>query len=178
MQRALPERVDAYIRHHLHDPDLSPAKIAAANAISVRKLYRLYEHRSLGLKASIIEQRLLGARSALASTAARRGSIADIAASWGFSNPSCFTDRFRRRFGVTPREWREKSSFSFDAATRAPDLALEPQATSAASGAKVRSTRPGRCPADHRSRGTRRGRCRSPLSSCRRLGRHAVRRWR
>lgn len=107
MHRSLPDRVDAYIRNHLRDPDLGPAKIAAANAISVRQLYRIYEGRSLGLEASITELRLLATRSALASTAARSRSIAAIASEWGFSNPSYFADRFRRRFGMTPRQWRD-----------------------------------------------------------------------
>ncbi|MFE7845944.1 helix-turn-helix domain-containing protein [Microbacterium sp. NPDC057407] len=107
MQRSLPDRVETYIRHHLRDPDLSPAKIAAANAISVRQLYRLYENRDLGLEATIIEQRLLSARAALAARDARDASISAIASACGFSNPSYFADRFRRRFGMTPRQWRD-----------------------------------------------------------------------
>ncbi|WP_194398446.1 helix-turn-helix domain-containing protein [Microbacterium atlanticum] len=57
----------------------------------------------------MIEQRLLSARSALASSSARNRSIAEIASTWGFSNPSYFADRFRRRFGVTPRQWRDQA---------------------------------------------------------------------
>lgn len=117
MHRALPDRVDAYIRHHIKDPDLSPAKIAAANAISVRQLYRLFEHRPLGVEAAITEQRLLGARSTLASSADARMSIAAVSASWGFSNPSYFAHRFHQRFGETPRQWRERNTTAADVST-------------------------------------------------------------
>jgi AraC-like DNA-binding protein len=92
----------------LHHTPRREAKIAAAHAISVRQLYRLFEGRELGLEATITDLRLLATRSALASSGARAHSIAAIASEGGFSNPSYFADRFRRRFGVTPRQWRDQ----------------------------------------------------------------------
>ena len=101
------DRVDAYVRTHLRDPDLTPAEIAAENGISVRALYRIFEARGVGLERSIIERRLEGARTDLAAPGRRHHSIATVARTWGFDNPSFFSRRFRAAFGVTPRQWRD-----------------------------------------------------------------------
>lgn len=101
------DRVDAYVRSHLRDPDLGPAEIAAENGISIRALYRIFEERGVGLEQSIIERRLEGARTDLAAPGRRHHSIATVARTWGFDNPSFFSRRFRAAFGVTPRQWRD-----------------------------------------------------------------------
>ncbi|MDG9672501.1 helix-turn-helix domain-containing protein [Micromonospora sp. DH14] len=97
-------RVQAYVRNNLRDPELTPARIAAANAISVRALYKLYEEMGQSLEQSIIEQRLQGARADLTASRPRHTSIAAVSRAWGFANPSFFTSRFRAAFGVTPRQ--------------------------------------------------------------------------
>jgi AraC-like DNA-binding protein len=102
-------RVQAYVRTHLRDHDLTPAKIARANGMSIRALYQLYESLGVSLERSIIEQRLDGARTDLAAPRQRYDSIAATARAWGFSNPSFFTSRFRQSFGLSPREWRAKT---------------------------------------------------------------------
>jgi AraC-like DNA-binding protein len=104
MHSSLAARVQAYVRNNLRDPELTPARIAAANAISVRALYKMYESLGQSLEQSIIEQRLQGARSDLTSPRRRYTSIAAVARAWGFSNPSFFSSRFREAFGVTPRQ--------------------------------------------------------------------------
>ncbi|MEN1974080.1 helix-turn-helix domain-containing protein [Cellulomonas sp. P4] len=101
-------RVEAYLRAHLRDRDLSPARIAAAAGISVRLLYKLYESRGRSLEQVVIEQRLEGARGDLARPALQHRTIAAVARSWGFTSPSFFTSRFHQAFGVTPREWRAR----------------------------------------------------------------------
>ncbi|MGW0505041.1 AraC-like ligand-binding domain-containing protein [Micromonospora sp. NPDC003241] len=77
---------------------------AAANAISLRALYKLYEEMGQSLEQSIIEQRLLGARADLTASHRRYTSIAALARAWGFSSPSFFSHRFRAAFGLTPRQ--------------------------------------------------------------------------
>lgn len=110
MHISLSVRVQTYVHHHLRDPDLSPAKIAAANGLSVRALYGLYETLGTSLEQSIIQQRLDGARADLASPRLGGRSIAVIARDWGFTNPSFFATRFRQSFGLSPREWRRQSA--------------------------------------------------------------------
>ncbi|MEV1293391.1 helix-turn-helix domain-containing protein [Pseudonocardia sp. NPDC049635] len=99
-------RVQSYVRLHLRDPELSPARIAAANGLSVRALFQIYASLGTSLEQSIIDQRLLGARSDLRSAARRHHAVATIAMSWGFTNPSHFSRRFREAFGCTPRDCR------------------------------------------------------------------------
>lgn len=99
-------RVMAYVRHHLTDPALTPTRIATAHNISLRQLYKLFESQGLSLQQWIITQRLEGARNELGSPGTRRRTLAAVARSWGFTDPSHFGRRFRRQFGVSPSEWQ------------------------------------------------------------------------
>lgn len=103
-------RIHGYVRRQLRDPALTPHSIARAHNISVRQLYKLTAalHEG-GLAHWITTQRLAGARHELADPACRHRSIAMIARSWGFVSAPHFSRRFRRAYGMTPRDWRELS---------------------------------------------------------------------
>ncbi len=106
LAESLLQRVLAYARTHLTEPDLTPARIAHAHSISVRALYRLCAQAGLSLEQWIIEQRLEGARAGLVSPVGRTRTVASVARAWGFTDPSHFTRRFKAAYGVTPRRWR------------------------------------------------------------------------
>lgn len=114
MHASTTARIQAYVRSHLRDPDLTPAQIAAANGVSVRALYKTYEMLGASLQQSIIDQRLQGARTDLVAPGCRHRSIATVARLWGFANPSFFSHRFRQAFGVTPRQWRVGATAATD----------------------------------------------------------------
>ena len=99
-------RVRSYVRQHLTEPGLDAEQVAAAHAISVRQLYRLCAAEQFSLEQWVIAQRLEGARGELADPASDHRPIAVVARRWGFTDPSYFSRRFRRAFGVTPRDWR------------------------------------------------------------------------
>jgi AraC-like DNA-binding protein len=99
-------RIRGYVRAHLADPDLTPGKIAAAQHISVRHLYKVCANADFSLHEWITAQRLHGAREELAGVQSRHRSIAMVAQRWGFSNPTHFSRRFRDAYGITPRDWR------------------------------------------------------------------------
>ncbi|MGY1842776.1 helix-turn-helix domain-containing protein [Modestobacter sp. SYSU DS0875] len=100
--------VRSWVLRHLADPELGPGTVAAAHTMSVRQLYRLCSAGGFSLEQWVIDQRLEGARRELADQRSR--AIAAVARSWGFSDPSHFSRRFRARFGMSPREWRRVSA--------------------------------------------------------------------
>ncbi|GAB2922931.1 helix-turn-helix transcriptional regulator [Streptomyces mayteni] len=105
---ALALRVQAFVRRHLGDPDLSPGTIAAAHHISVGYLHRIF--RTLGhdttLAAWIRHERLEGARRQLADPAHRAVPVHRIAARWGFTDAAVFSRTFRAVYGLPPRDYR------------------------------------------------------------------------
>jgi AraC-like DNA-binding protein len=109
-EETLLTRLLAYARAHLTDPDLGPHRLAAAHNISVRRLYLEFAGAGLHLEQWLIAERLELARAQLASRAGRHRSVAAVARSCGFSDPSHFARRFRQAYGVPPREWQQESA--------------------------------------------------------------------
>jgi len=98
-------QITVYIRLHIGEVDLSPARIAAAHNISLRYLHTLFAARESGVRAWLIRERLEGARRDLA-RAPGPTSIAATGRAWGFSDPGHFARRFRAAYGMSPGEWR------------------------------------------------------------------------
>ncbi len=105
-------RILDYVRRHLYEPDLTAQQIAAAHHISLRYLYKLCERDHLSLESLVVAQRLAAAKAELVSRAGRRQTIAAVAHSCGFANPSFFAARFQRTYGLSPREWRRLHAHS------------------------------------------------------------------
>ncbi|HEY2642354.1 MAG TPA: helix-turn-helix domain-containing protein [Galbitalea sp.] len=95
-----------YLRQHLRDPSLTPQQVATANQISVRQLYKLWSAHETSLNDWVLRERLEISRTELASPGLLHLTIEVIARRSGFSDPSHFSRRFRRAYGMTPREWR------------------------------------------------------------------------
>ncbi|MEV5413726.1 helix-turn-helix domain-containing protein [Thermopolyspora sp. NPDC052614] len=93
---ALCDRVLGYIEARLSDRELTPARIAAAHHISVRRLHRLFEDQPLTVAALIRRCRLERCRAELA-----RGdrTVAAVAARWGFADPAHFSRLFKATYG-------------------------------------------------------------------------------
>ncbi|NHC13650.1 helix-turn-helix domain-containing protein [Motilibacter deserti] len=103
-------RVRLYIARHLQDPGLTPARIAAAHAVSLRQLYNVWsESGEPTLAQFILAERLAGARAELASPAAQGRTVASVASGWGFVDATHFGRRFRQAYGVSPGEWRRQA---------------------------------------------------------------------
>ncbi len=113
LAEALLPRILAYVRQHLTDRELSPASIAREHSISIRYLYKLCEGADVRLMEWIIEQRLEGARTSLMCDDRPQPSIACLAKQWGFKDSSHFSTRFRKAFGMSPRELLEQSQRAY-----------------------------------------------------------------
>ncbi|MGW3289965.1 helix-turn-helix domain-containing protein [Streptomyces sp. NPDC001002] len=107
--RALTLRIKDFIRRHLDDPDLTPARVAAAHHISRSYLYRLFQAEDLAVSSYIRDRRLAGARRDLADPALGGLPVHAVAARWGFPRAAEFSRAFRTAYGVTPGAFREQT---------------------------------------------------------------------
>ncbi len=94
--------VKRHIDAHLADADLSPAGVAAAVGISVRRLHRLFEPTGASFARHVLRQRLLRCRDAIASATGSGRSVIDIAFGWGFNSMATFYRAFASEFGASP----------------------------------------------------------------------------
>ena len=102
----LTRRIMQRIEADFTDPDLSADLVASELRISKRYLQTLLAKAGTSFVQELNTARLDRASEMLAAPPTRRVSIAEIAFRCGFLDPGYFTRLFRKRFGVTPREWR------------------------------------------------------------------------
>lgn len=93
------ERAIALIERELADPELSPARVAAAQGVGRRHLDALFAAHGGSIERWIQERRLQRAAQALCVS---RESVLEVAVAHGFRSASHFARAFRRRFGVAP----------------------------------------------------------------------------
>jgi AraC-like DNA-binding protein len=93
-----------YVRTRLQDPQLAPASIARAYAMSVRALHALFEDADMSVAGLVRSERLARCREDLQRP--NGGSVTDIAFRWGFTDAAHFSRVFKRAFGATPSEIR------------------------------------------------------------------------
>jgi AraC family transcriptional regulator, positive regulator of tynA and feaB len=99
--------VRRYIYDNLSDPALTPPRIAAANAMSLRALHALFEETDESVAQMIRRERLRRAFDDLTGT--RDESVSDVALRWGFSDAAHFSRVFKREYGMSPSDLRDVS---------------------------------------------------------------------
>jgi AraC-like DNA-binding protein len=105
-------RVKAFVLQQLRNPELSVATVAQAMKLSSDHLSRLFRTESVPLSRLIWQQRLDACRRDLVDPRLAERGVSEIAFSWGFNEAAHFSRTFREQFGVSPREWRQRT---FDA---------------------------------------------------------------
>ncbi|MFI9650594.1 helix-turn-helix domain-containing protein [Streptomyces sp. NPDC052040] len=107
LHETLGVRILAYLRTHLADQDLTPARVAAAHHISVRHLYAVLARSGVGFGDWVRTQRLDACRRELSRVPPTTETIADLAHRWGFKSPSHFSRAFKAAYGLPPQAWRD-----------------------------------------------------------------------
>ena len=107
---ALRYRIESYIRDQIRDPELSIEKIASALRCSKRYLHMAFAASDRSITDHIWTTRLDGCRGDLARCHGQ--TISEIAFAWGFSSSAHFSRAFRKRFAVTPSEFRRADGLS------------------------------------------------------------------
>jgi AraC-like DNA-binding protein len=87
---------------------LSLQDIASRHKVSERYIQRLFERSGTTFTDFVVEQRLLLAHPLLCDPRNAARKVSDIAHTTGFGDVSYFHRAFRRRFGATPAEVRQK----------------------------------------------------------------------
>lgn len=112
LSRSHLRRAQEYVLEHLHEGDLTPARIAAASGLSVRYLHLLFEQVGQSLGSWILDQRLERVRVALRDPAFADCTVTDIAFQWGFNDISHFSRAFKKQHGQTPTSYRRSGALT------------------------------------------------------------------
>lgn len=118
-----PQRMDIRVRTGIHDSRLLDCiaimeanhehpllthEIASAVGLSIRQIERLFQqHLNVTPIRYYLDLRITHARQLLEQTSC---TLMDISLQTGFSSPSHFSQHFRKRFGVTPKQYRLQQS--------------------------------------------------------------------
>ncbi|WP_453998824.1 helix-turn-helix domain-containing protein [Afipia felis] len=100
-------RARRLIDARLADLDFNSETVCATLGVSRSRLYRIFQPFG-GVACYIRKQRLSRTRNALSDAADTR-SISRIAEQWGFTDASGYSRAFRREFGMSPRQARDRA---------------------------------------------------------------------
>lgn len=100
-------RIKNHIEANLEDPDLCPHSLSQHFGISVRYLHLLFKDDSFSVSRWILERRLERCRRELVRSGLRKN-ITEVAFCWGFNDSAHFSRVFRKRYGLSPREYRDR----------------------------------------------------------------------
>jgi AraC-like DNA-binding protein len=98
------------LRNRLHEADLSPMAVAAEHGICTRTVHYVFARACTTFVERLMELRLGRAREMLSDAHLFDLPVAEVAVRCGFSDPSHFARRFRRRFGQSPLQFRSSLS--------------------------------------------------------------------
>jgi AraC-like DNA-binding protein len=103
-------RILNHIEARLHDPQLTPTRVAESCRITPRYLHHLFAGSAETVGRYLLRRRLEECARALLASPQLGRTIAAIAFDHGFTSPTHFGRVFRDRYGMTPREYREHHS--------------------------------------------------------------------
>ena len=101
-------RILSYLEENFSDHELTPARVAEANLVSLRHLHGLFKESGTTISKWIWERRLRAGREDLLDPKLAELTICDIAFRRGFSDSAHFSRAFKERFGISPGQLRAK----------------------------------------------------------------------
>jgi AraC-like DNA-binding protein len=99
-----------YVDAHLGDGDFRPLDVARHFDVSERYVRMIFQSSGEPLSAFLLRRRLERAAELLRNDYYAGHTITDIALECGFNGASHFGQSFRRRFGMTPRDYRNAAA--------------------------------------------------------------------
>ncbi|WP_416414282.1 helix-turn-helix domain-containing protein [Pantoea sp. App145] len=99
--------IKRFIAANLHDASLDAEMISENIRLSVNYMNRLLAEENLSLMKLVWQQRLEAAKKLLLKPGMRTMQLAEIAWLCGFTSQSHFSQAFKKKFGITPREMRD-----------------------------------------------------------------------
>jgi len=105
----LADRGRAFLEANLRDHSLGPSHVAEYLGISTRHLSSIFANDPQFVDQYIRERRLTHCANDLKDAGQAHRTIDDIAFSWGFGDFAQFSHAFNVTFGITPREYRQRS---------------------------------------------------------------------
>jgi AraC-like DNA-binding protein len=101
-------RIKQHVIDHLHDPALSIDTVSQKLRISPAHIHRLFEGELQTFSVWLWSCRLIACKRDLENYTKTHLSVSEIAFQNGFSNSSHFSRTFRAKFGISPRECRDR----------------------------------------------------------------------
>ncbi len=101
-------KILSFLEENYSDHELTPAKVASANAVSIRHLHNLFRQSDMTVCKWIWDRRLKSAREDLIDPSMNNKTISDIAYGKGFNDSAHFSRAFRGKFGISPSALRNK----------------------------------------------------------------------
>lgn len=92
----------------LHEPAMSASQLAEQHEISLRTLHYAFSRAGTTFMRELVRMRLERARNLLSDTDLTWIEVGKVSERCGFSDPSHFARRFRRKYGLTPLKFRHQ----------------------------------------------------------------------
>ncbi len=106
---AMLERLQQYIALNIRNPLLSPSLIAGQHRISERYQRMLFASIGTTVSRYVLERRLELCRAALEDSALVDYNLTQLAFSFGFNDAAHFSRKFKEKYKISPRAYRERS---------------------------------------------------------------------
>lgn len=104
--------IKRYVTANLSDPSFSVGRVAAWQRLTPRQVQRLFERDGTTFSAFLVAARLRYAHAAFCDPARAHHSISQIIYDSGFNDISNFNHAFRRHYGATPSDVRNRGAFN------------------------------------------------------------------